>query len=135
MRSRFAIIIVLSGVVFAAIFALRAAGSLPQIAVSPTDAPRVEAAAAEPVEVQIEEQTPMPATVALAMTQEAERQDGPALLKEHCTQCHTAQMLEQINQPRGDWEKALAKMEGFGVTLDEAEKVVLLDYLAVGEQP
>jgi hypothetical protein len=39
-------------------------------------------------------------------------------------------MLEQIVQPRSDWEEELAEMEGFGVRLDEAEKAILLDYLA-----
>jgi hypothetical protein len=42
-------------------------------------------------------------------------------------------VLGQIDQPRSDWEASLAKMEGYGVRLDETEKEVLLDYLATGE--
>lgn len=135
MRSRYIFIIVLSAVIFIAILALRGAGSLPEGSVTPTDSPPDQAAMAEQVEVQIGGDTAVSTTVELAATQDTQGQDSSLILEEHCSQCHTAESLEQIKQTRANWEKSLAKMEGFGVKLDEVEKAVLLDYLAAAEQP
>ena len=128
MRSRYIFVTMLAAIIFAVILAQRAAGSLPGSRASETGSQPERAAAAEAVEVQIAE--PTPTTDEPAATQEGRNRDGQVVLEAHCTQCHTAQMLEQINQPRADWEKSLAKMEGFGVTVNETEKAVLLDYLS-----
>jgi hypothetical protein len=39
----------------------------------------------------------------------------------------------QIKKPRAEWEKTLAQMEAMGVHLDNSEKAVLLDYLALAD--
>jgi cytochrome c5 len=135
MRTRYLVVTMLGAIIFVVIFALRAAGSPPESSVTPTESPPDQAAMAEQVEVQIGGDTAVSATVELAATQETQGQDSSLILEEHCSQCHTAESLEQIKQTRADWERSLAKMEGFGVKLDEHEIAVLLDYLAAAELP
>jgi len=61
--------------------------------------------------------------------------DGPSLLTNHCTKCHTAQSLRRIEKGRTEWELTLARMEGMGVRLSDSEKEVLLDYLLSSVEP
>jgi hypothetical protein len=63
------------------------------------------------------------------------KQDGPSLLESHCAQCHITRSLEQIKKSHAEWETTLAKMEAMGVHLNESEKVVLFEYLAVTDKP
>jgi hypothetical protein len=70
-----------------------------------------------------------------AVTQVTPLQDGASLLASHCAQCHPGQWLEQISKPRSGWEKTLLQMEEMGVHLSDDEKVILLDYLAVTDEP
>ena len=135
MRSRYLVVTMLSAILFAMFLALRGARSLPEGSISPTDLPAKKAAAGETVEAQVEAGMHTSTKVELATTQGTQRQDGSVILEGRCTQCHTAQMIEQIRQPRADWEKSLAKMETFGVQLDESERAVLLDFLAGDERP
>lgn len=55
--------------------------------------------------------------------------DGASLLESHCIRCHTVQWIKQYEKPRTDWERILMQMAAKGAFLNEAEKVVLLDYL------
>lgn len=121
MRSRYLVIILLSAIIFAVIFAQQMTGSLGS---------QPEKAAERAVV-----RTSVSIAVEPKAIQEMQRQDGSAVLEQRCSQCHTAQTLEQIKQPRDDWEKSLVKMETFGVHLDDAEKAGLLDFLAGDERP
>ena len=62
------------------------------------------------------------------------QQDAHLLLENHCSQCHLTQTLEQDKKSRADWETILEKMEQLGVQLDDAEKAILLDYLAASDK-
>lgn len=62
------------------------------------------------------------------------QQDAHLLLENHCSQCHLTQTLEQDKKSRADWETILEKMEQLGVQLDNAEKAILLDYLAASDK-
>ena len=62
-------------------------------------------------------------------------QDGLALLETHCTRCHTTSRIDQFEKPRTEWKNILVRMESMGVHLSDAEKDVLLDYLAAADQP
>ena len=55
--------------------------------------------------------------------------DGPALLDQHCTQCHLTEQLFQAKRSRAAWEMALVRMEKLGVGLSEDETSILIDYL------
>jgi hypothetical protein len=63
------------------------------------------------------------------------QKEGPSLLEFHCTQCHMTQALKKFKKSRSAWEMTLGQMEEFGVHLDEAEKIILLDYLASVDNP
>ena len=87
------------------------------------------------VEAQLDSGTPVPAAIELATSQVPPIQNGTALLERHCAKCHLVQSLQQIKKPRSEWEKILAQMEGMGLHLDDNEKVDLLNYLTVADQP
>ena len=70
-----------------------------------------------------------------SIIQETPRLEGPTILQSHCAQCHDVQWLEQIQKTRQGWEQMLIRMEGMGVHLSDQEKVVLLNYLAVADNP
>lgn len=77
---------------------------------------------------------PIPTTEPTGFQVESQ-QDGAALLKSRCSQCHVIQRLEQFKKSRSGWELALKQMEALGVRLNDEEKGVLLDYLLSGTNP
>jgi hypothetical protein len=56
-------------------------------------------------------------------------------LESHCAQCHVVEGLQQMRKARSEWDYTLTQMEALGASLDEQEKVILLDYLAVTGKP
>jgi mono/diheme cytochrome c family protein len=63
------------------------------------------------------------------------REDGRSLLESHCAKCHLTQGLKQLKKSRSEWEVTLAQMEALGAHLNDAEKAILIDYLASAENP
>jgi cytochrome c5 len=122
--------------VFAVVLVMLAIGFIPlrggNQADSQSDAREVTV---ERVDVQIAASTYIPSTTEPLVSETASRQDGPSLLESHCAQCHNTQSLEQTKKSYAEWEKTLSHMETMGVHLDESEKVVLIKYLAVTDNP
>ncbi len=62
-------------------------------------------------------------------------ENGSSLLQSRCTQCHELQWLRQVKKTRTGWDETVSQMEWFGVKISDAEKTVLLDYLAGVDEP
>ncbi len=56
--------------------------------------------------------------------------DGATLLQERCTVCHTLERVESAHKTAEEWERTVARMIGRGAKLTEAERAVLVEYLA-----
>lgn len=56
--------------------------------------------------------------------------DGATLLQERCTVCHTLDRVESARKTAEEWERTVARMIGRGAKLTEAERAVLVAYLA-----
>jgi hypothetical protein len=136
MRPRHLSIPFIFGAVFAVILVLLASCSIPPNSATQVDSPNdVQDALVEHVAVQGDPGAIVSATMEPAASQAIPVPDGPALLKTHCVRCHVITSLDQIEKPRNEWENALARMEAMGVNLSDTEKEVLLNYLAVADQP
>ena len=59
--------------------------------------------------------------------------DGPSIIASRCTKCHAAQLLNQTEKQRAEWELTLAQMDRMGVHLSDSEKDILLDYLTASD--
>jgi cytochrome c5 len=100
-------------------FVLTACGS-PAPTVPPTSVPPA-ALPSQPT------QAPSSAT---ALPVETPALDGATLLETRCSVCHSADRPKQAKKTREQWDQTVARMIGKGAQLTEAEKTVLLDYLA-----
>ena len=67
---------------------------------------------------------------ATALPAEMPAQDGATLLETRCSTCHSAAKATQARQTRAQWDQTVIDMVNEGAQLTEAEKTVLLDYLA-----
>jgi len=105
MKHRFFLWVVVLGVVMAGVLA--ACGGGRTETPSPTQPPTAE-------------QSPGPAPVA----------DGATLLQERCTACHTLERVESARKAPEEWEQTVDRMVRRGAQLTEAERVVLVEYLA-----
>lgn len=56
--------------------------------------------------------------------------DGQTLLEERCTQCHGLEQTTSASKTRDAWLSTVERMIGKGAELNDAEKEVLVDYLA-----
>ncbi len=56
--------------------------------------------------------------------------DGETLLEERCTECHDLDRTTSAQKTRAEWEETVTRMISKGAELNEAEKTVLIDYLA-----
>ncbi len=56
--------------------------------------------------------------------------DGATLLQERCTVCHTLERVESARKTAEEWERTVARMIRRGAELTEAERAVLVEYLA-----
>jgi len=68
--------------------------------------------------------------VATALPAEKPTLDGATLLDARCSVCHSADRAKQAKKTREQWDQTVTRMVGKGAQLTEAEKTVLLDYLA-----
>jgi hypothetical protein len=134
MKLKFLFTTIFLAAIFIVVLVLLAAYGIPANAVPLTKpAHEVRDSFEVNVEIQVDAEALTPtATTAPKVT---ELPDGPTLLVSRCTQCHVARLLEKMEKPRAEWELSLAKMEALGVQLNEAEKVILLDYLSAIDKP
>ncbi|RJP84216.1 MAG: hypothetical protein C4518_20165 [Desulfobacteraceae bacterium] len=56
--------------------------------------------------------------------------DGATLLDTRCSACHSADKPKHEKETHEQWEKIVTRMIGKGAKLNDAEKKVLVDYLA-----
>jgi cytochrome c5 len=68
-------------------------------------------------------------------TEEAVSVDGETLLQERCTECHGLERTTSVQKTRAEWEDTVTRMVNRGAELTEAEKTVLVDYLAENYGP
>lgn len=61
--------------------------------------------------------------------------DGPSVLQDRCTQCHSLAPIQRVKKTRAEWAKTLSRMESLGAKMSDAEKTILLDYLSAAEKP
>lgn len=61
--------------------------------------------------------------------------DGAALLQERCSVCHSPDMSTHAGKTKDSWERTVTTMIGKGAQLTDAEKLVLVDYLAATYAP
>lgn len=79
--------------------------------------------------------TPEPSsTPTSAPTATPEATEGPAegrlLLEDRCVACHTLDRVESAGKSREAWLETVNRMVDYGAQLSDAEKEVLVDYLA-----
>lgn len=136
MRPRYLLLAIIFAFIIAAILVLFAAGSLPPRAGAQINPPPgAQDALVERAEVQTDGNTNVTATIGPALTAAMPLQDGPSIVERYCARCHGAQGLGQIKKSPAEWEKALARMESMGVRLSDAERDVLVNYLAGDDSP
>jgi cytochrome c5 len=90
----------------------------PTVAAAATQAPTAASAAS---------QVP---TVAAAPTQAQLAADGAALLSDRCTSCHSQSRATRFRGTASQWGQVVDNMIYQGASLTEAEKTVLVAYLA-----
>jgi cytochrome c5 len=103
---------------------LTACGS-PAPATTPTSVPPI-AVSPQPTQA---------SSSATALPAETPALDGATLLETRCSVCHSADRPRQAKKTREQWDQTVARMIGKGAQLTEAEKTVLLDYLAKTHGP
>jgi hypothetical protein len=99
----------------------------------PTEPPPTQAVPSEtPVELVTE--APVLPTEAPVVTEvlptEAPVLDGAALLESRCTACHNLDRVKQAKKTQAQWESTVNRMIQKGAQLTDAEKAILLQYLA-----
>lgn len=98
---------------------------------TPTAVPPTEAPTATPeptATVEADTATPPPTAEPEPTTAPAE--EGPVLMEERCTVCHTLDRVESAQKSREEWESTVTRMVEYGAQLTDAETTVLIDYLS-----
>lgn len=57
--------------------------------------------------------------------------DGPALLEQRCTECHTLGRVERASKSPAQWETTVRRMVNKGAELNTLEQEVLIEYLSI----
>jgi len=100
----------------------------------PTEEPEPTATAQEPAATATEEALPtattQPATPTTEPTEGPSEPEGQVLLEERCSACHALARVENSQKTREEWATTVDRMVGYGAQLSDAERSVLLDYLA-----
>ncbi len=136
MRTRYLLVVILCASAFVAVIALIGknailAGTIP----SSKTTSKAQNVQIQPTQVKTGLGSLDPSTVISTPSIETPLPDGPSLLQSRCTQCHELQWLQQVNKTRTEWDETVSQMKWFGVKISDAEKTVLLDYLAGPGQP
>jgi cytochrome c5 len=79
-------------------------------------------------------QAASPAAQQAAGSSTAPEGNGAILLQTYCAHCHSVKLLEHTRKSRAEWEKTLARMERHSGLSSEAEKLIVLDYLAASDK-
>ena len=66
---------------------------------------------------------------------EAPAIDGATLLETRCSTCHSTDRATQLTKTADGWEETVTRMVGNGAELTDAEKAVLVEYLAQNYGP
>lgn len=74
--------------------------------------------------------TAEPSPTSESFTVEPTVAEGEVLLQERCTACHTLARVESAQKTRDAWASTADRMIGYGAQLSDAERVVVIDYLA-----
>jgi len=61
--------------------------------------------------------------------------DGASLLETRCSTCHSADRAKQARKAPEQWAQTVSRMIDHGAQLTDAEKTVLVDYLAATYGP
>lgn len=61
--------------------------------------------------------------------------DGATLLETRCSTCHSVDRAKQVSKTADQWEQTVDRMIGNGAQLNDAEKAVLVEYLAENYGP
>ena len=131
-RTRSNFLAMSSVTIFFVVLVLLAANSVPGNTVLPTSSSSgASDATTEQVEVQTTAGVPNPTTTGPSASQVAPLPDAPSLIANHCSRCHTEEALIQIKKTPAEWEDALAMMKWMGVRLTDAERMTLIEYLAI----
>ena len=80
------------------------------------------------------EPTQAPASETVSPTA-APAQDGATLLETRCSVCHSASRVTQTTKTADGWAQTVDRMIGKGAQLSDAEKAVLVEYLAANYGP
>ena len=56
--------------------------------------------------------------------------EGKTLLQERCTKCHDLGRVERARKAEEEWKATVERMVGKGAQLNEAEREVVIQYLA-----
>ncbi len=56
--------------------------------------------------------------------------DGPALLEQRCTECHTLDRVERASKSPAQWGTTVRRMVNKGAELNTLEQEVLIEYLS-----
>lgn len=65
-----------------------------------------------------------------APSTESAVQDGTALVQALCTTCHTTERIDTARHDRAGWEQTVDRMIKTGARLTDAQRKVIVDYLA-----
>ena len=91
-----------------------------------TGAPATEAPTATDVSP-----TETPAATKAPATEEAPAAlDGKSLVEERCTRCHDLGGVERAKKTEEEWKATVERMVGKGAQLNEAERELVIKYLA-----
>ena len=94
----------------------------------PTDEPEptlTPTSRATPTMPPVEEATQRP-----LKTEEPATPEGQVLMEERCTGCHSLGRVQSAQKTREAWTATVDRMIGYGTQLSDAERLLLLDYLA-----
>jgi hypothetical protein len=132
MRARYVLAIVLFALLGTVLIVRYAVGPGPPGAQAHTKSyPELQEARGEPAEVLDTAAAPVTPTSEPVASRATTTLQGPSLLAIHCAQCHVIEGLLQIKKSLSEWDYTLTQMETLGADLDEQEKQILLDFLAV----
>ncbi len=62
-------------------------------------------------------------------------EDGATLLNTTCSECHSPSLATSIRETHSQWDRIVSRMVARGAQLTDAEKSVLVDYLAANYGP
>lgn len=93
----------------------------------PTQPPLAQSPVPSPTETSV---SPTQTSPPVLSPPPAPTADGAILLRERCATCHALDRVESARKTAEEWERTVVRMIGRGARLTEAERAVLVEYLA-----